>query len=314
VRTIGLFLGIIILSLVLSVCLVSAEENSSPVQQDRLQKIMSRGTIVIAVNTDLVSDFKFNNETPRSPESKCSEYQYPENQVSGYDVQIGSKIAEELGVDSCYVPTNSSELKNSKWGDKWDYYTDFYMTNDRLKWLYFTQPIFAVSSSFYIRANDTNISSISDLSGKTIGTYVQSAQTNYLNNNLSMVGTINENPIDNPTIVEYLADSDAIDDLLSGKIDAILIPDSDIQNSIANGTPIIALEPYAFTGYSGISVEKGDDDSSVAFVQKLNEIIQKLHNEGFFSDIYVKTYNKDFTKDAQNFDISSLNQFNKTQV
>ena len=307
-----IFLGILVILLVFSVSMVFADQNTSVVQQDRLQEILSRGTLVVAINTDLASDFKVNNETARDPDSKCSDLQYAENQVSGYDVQIGSQVAKELGVDSCYIPTNSSELKNTKWGDKWDYYTDFYMTNDRLKWLFFAQPIFAVSSSFYIRDNDTSVSNISDLSGKKIGAYVQSAQTSYLNNNLTMVGTVNDNPVKDPMVIEYAQDSDAINDLVSGKVDALLFPDTDMDNVIANGTPIVALKPYAFMGYSGIAVEKGDGNSTVSFVEKLNDIVQKMHTEGFLSSIYMKTYNHDLSKDAQSFDISSLHQFNES--
>lgn len=313
------FLGVMVVVLIFSATLVTADQNQSAqnisaTQHDKLQEILSRGTVVVAINTGLVDDFKINNETKRDPESKCSDLQLAENQVSGYDVEIGSRIAKELGVDSCYVPTNSEELKNTNWGDKWDIYPDFYMTNDRLQWLYFTQPLFAVPSSFYVRSNDTTISNISDLSEKKIGVYVQSAQANYLNNNLSMVGTINENPVKDPKIVEYVRDTEAINDLVSGKIDAILFPDTDMDNVIANGTPITVLKPYAFTGYSGIAIEKRDDKSTMQFAEKLNEIVQKMHRDGFLSSLYMKIYKHDFSTDAQSFDISSLHQFNESQV
>ena len=179
------------------------------------------------------------------------------------------------------------------------------MTNDRLKWLYFTQPIFSVPSAFYIRSNNTNVSSISRLSGMKIGVYVQSAQSNYLHNNLSMVGDVAENQVNNPEIIEYTRDADAINDLVSGKLDAILFPKTDMNNLIANGTPITELKPYAFRGYSGIAVEKGNGTYAVSFVEKLNGIIQKLHNNGFLSAIFIDEYNEDMTKDAKSFDISS---------
>ena len=57
---------------------------------------------------------------------------------------------------------------------------------------------------------------------------------------------------------------------------------------LQNGTPIVALKPYAFMGYSGIAVEKGDGNSTVSFVEKLNDIVQKMHTEGFLSSIYMK--------------------------
>ncbi|MDD1728613.1 MAG: transporter substrate-binding domain-containing protein [Methanospirillum sp.] len=313
----GLYLGLIVILLVFSATMVYAdssekEQNATGTQADRLAEITDRGTLVVAVNTDLVADFTIKNDTARDPESKCTDEQYAENQVSGYDVEIGSHIAEELGVDSCYVATNSEELKKGDWGDKWDYYTDFYMTDDRLKWLYFTQPIFSVASSFYIRSNNTNISSIDDLSGKKIGVYVQSAQLNYLNNNLSMIGDVTDNQVKNPTIVEYTGDPEAINDLVSGKLDAILFPQTDMKARIANGTPLTELKPYAFTGYSGIAVEKGNGTYAVSFVEKLNEIIQKMHSDGFLSALYLKEYNEDMTSDAKKFDISSLHQFNES--
>jgi len=312
-----MYVVLIVILLILSATMVYAdnsekEQGATGTQPDRLAEILDRGTLVVAINTDLASDFMINNETIRVPESKCSDQQYAENQVTGYDVEVGSHIAQELGVDSCYVPTQSDELNSGEWGDKWDYYTDFYMTNDRMKWLYFTQPIFSVASSFYIRSNNTNISSVSDLSGKKIGVYVQSAQSNYLNNNLSMVGDITDNQVKNPEVIEYFGYTAAINDLVSGNIDAILLPQTEMNNRIANGTPITELKPYAFTGYSGIAVEKGNGTYAVSFVEKLNEIIQKMHRDGIFSALFIKEYNEDMTSVAQKFDISSLHQFNES--
>ena len=71
----GLYLVMIVIFLIFSVTVVYAdrsekEQNITVTQPDRLQEILNRGTLVVAVNTDLAADFIINNGTKRDPKSK----------------------------------------------------------------------------------------------------------------------------------------------------------------------------------------------------------------------------------------------------
>lgn len=310
------FLGITLLLIILSSTLVFALEsgevtvtNTSP--HDKLSDILSRGRLVLVITQDLPAASKI-NDTERVPHTNCTDTQYTKNQVSGERIEIASRIAEELGVDACFVPADSDEIRNGSWDDKWDYFFGYYYTNERMKWLYFSQPLRASPSVFFIRSDNQNISSLKDLSEKTIGVQEKSTQGEYLKNTIDIHGDVTENPIINPKIVEYTSEPVMIDDLLTGKLDAVLIPELTMKSKRYNDTLVTQLDPYAFIGYSGPAVEKSNTTNPVPFVKKLNEIIQKLHKNGELSNLSMSYFHYDITKKAGEFDISSLNQFNES--
>lgn len=170
----------------------------------------------------------------------------------------------------------------------------------------------SISFCFFIRSDNKNITSLEDLSGKSTGTFIQSAQADYLRNIINIPGNVTKNPIKSPKIIEYRLETEPVDDLVSGKLDLVLLPLISLKNERYNATPVTQLMPYAFIGYSGPAVEKSNTTDPIPFVKRLNEIIQKLHKEGVLSNISMEYYNYDVTKEAVNLDISSLNRFNES--
>lgn len=286
---------------------VKSANTSSP---DKLSDILTNGRLVLAITNS--SGITIHNDTERDPQSHCIDDQYSADQLSGERRDFASKIADELGVDACFVMTDMNEIRKGNWSDKWDYFLEYYLTKERMKWLYFSQPVKASPSVFFIRSDNTNISELKDLSGKKIGVSGNSTQGNYLRNTIDMYGDITENPIKNPIIVEYSSVEEAIDDLVEGTIDAVLFPQITMKSGEFDETPVTQLEPYAFIGYSGPAVERSNSTDSMLFVKKLDEIIQKLHQNGYLSNLSMNYYGYDITKKAGEFDISSLNQFNES--
>lgn len=307
-------IGIVLIMIVSSTPLVFAmgtdgDNAQDNISHDTLQDIFSKGSLVLAVKPE---GYTVINGSVRDPNSHCTGIQYSANQLSGDLMDVNSRIAKELGVDSCFVTVTDEELQRGNWTDKWDYFLDFYMTDERMQWLYFAQPWASSNSVFFIRADNNDISTLKDLSGKRIGTYNQSAQMDYLNHNLSIPGIISENPINNPIIVGYSLEAEAMDDLMAGKIDAVLFPDYSVITNQSYSTWVKQLTPYAFIGFAGPAIAKSDARDPVPFVNRLNEIIRKLHNEGELSNISITYWDYDLTKDAAEFNLSSLHQFNES--
>lgn len=313
-----LSLGIALIMVFSSVSMVIAvqpEEQQSPntLKIDRLGEILSRGTLVVALNPDDEPLVRDGNVSDRDSGSKCTDLQYTRDQVSGFYVDVASGIARDLGVDSCFVIPEPDELDRGNWSEKWDLYPNYYITSERLNRLYFTQPIVSVPYVFYIRNNDRNITRLEDLSGKTIGaTYAQPVLAGYLNNSLSLPGNIPVNQVNNATIAEYDDESSAFGDLASGKLDALLLVESQGSAKIDDGVPISPLMPYAFIGYGGPSVEKGTGIDQVSFVRRMNDIIQTMHMNGELTRISMNYTGMDITRDAGTFNLTSLNQFNES--
>lgn len=290
-----------ILFILLSVTITTA---ASP---DRLDTILDRGSIIIAIEPLGAPYGSLVSGEERRSDTKCPGECYTENQLTGFDISLTGAIARRLGVDACYINPEYDSITKGNWS-AWDLYTGYYITNDRLHTLFFTRPIVSESSRFYIRNNETSITVPADLAGKNVGVGTLTAQLQYLKNMLDLPGMVNQNLVIDPVIKEYTDEYAALDALRSGSVDGILISELSGKDAIANGSPIIGLDPVAFTGYSGLSFLKASDGDAKSLVEKLDEIIADMHKSGELSKISNTYLGEDFTKGSGSFNVSSLNQ------
>ncbi len=291
----------IVLFILMSVAITTAAPS------DRLDTILDRGSIIIAIEPLGAPYGSLVSGEERRSGTHCPGDCYTENQLTGFDISLTGAIARRLGVEACYSNPEYASITNGNWSG-WDLYTGYYITNNRLQTLFFTRPILSESSRFYIRNNETSITGPADLTGKIVGVGNQTAQLQYLKNTLDIPGMVNQNLVIDPFIEEYTDEYDALNALISGSVDGILISELSGQDAIANGSPIMGLDPVAFTGYSGLSFLKASDGDAKSLVEKLDEIIADMHKTGELSKISTTYLGKDFTKESGSFNVSSLNQ------
>ncbi|MDD1728567.1 MAG: transporter substrate-binding domain-containing protein [Methanospirillum sp.] len=296
-----LLIGIVLVMLLFTTITTAA----SP---DRLDTIIERGSLIIAMEPVGAPYGSIVPGVERSSVTNCSGDCYTENQMTGFDIAVTSAIARKLGVEACYRTPAHDLVETRNWSG-WDLFTNYYITNDRLDDYYFTRPIVSESSRFYIRTNETEITGLSNLSGKIIGVGNASAQLNYLKNKLDIIGTVYENPVVDPVIKEYTDEYDALDALNDESVDAILISETTGEDAIANGTRIVGLNPAAFTGYGAYSLSKQSEGDAKQLVEKIDGILADMYTDGELSNLYQVYLGGEFTKDAESFNISTLNQF-----
>ena len=274
---------------------------------DRLDTIMDRGSLIIAIEPLGAPYGSIIQGAERSPGTNCPGDCYTANQMTGFDIAVTAEIARQLGLDACYINPDHDQIIGQNWSG-WDLYTSYYITNDRLRDYYFTKPTVSESSRFYTLADHTEITGPADLSGKIIGVGNATAQLQYLMNTLDIPGTVNKNQVTNPVIKEYADEYGVLDALLAGAVDGVLISESTGKEAIANGTPIIGLEPAPFTGYSGLAISKESQGDAKTLVKKLDGIISGMHADGELSNLSQRYLGRDLTRDAASFDLGSLNQ------
>ena len=68
------------------------------------------------------------------------------------------------------------------------------------------------------------------------------------------------------------ADAGALDALLAGSVDAVLISESTGKDAITTGSPIFGLDPVAFTGYYGLCLSKASSGDAKSLVAKLESL------------------------------------------
>lgn len=170
------------------------------------------------------------------------------------------------------------------------------ITKERIKSLSFTSPI-ANATHFYVkRKKDTSITSIKDLSGKTVGVQSGSALLGRLPELAAMLektgGKLGK-------VVEYTSYPEAYQDLALGRTDYVV-------NTIINLKALVAEKPEVFElgqavsgkSYPAWAIAK-DNTSLQAF---LNEFIAKQKESGKFYELQKKWFGEAFTDLPVSFD------------
>jgi len=279
---------------------------------DLLSAIQARGKLVTAVEPNYPPSSEIVPNANRTPGTRCSPSEYTLNEVKGFNVEITAEIARRLGVEPCYVMPPRSQTRSGNWADNWDLYPIHYITEERLKDYYFTQPTFTTPAAFFVYKNNTEFTHMSDLSGRRIGVCSGCVHELYLKGTLSFPGGTTNFAVKNATPVAYINEVLAIDDLSmggQGKIDAILTSQMTGRDAIRRGLPLRQLDDPAFFGYVAPAVDKKGSMDPETFVNKVSEVVQQMHKDGTLLNLSMKYFSADYTSEAERFNISALHQF-----
>jgi polar amino acid transport system substrate-binding protein len=162
------------------------------------------------------------------------------------------------------------------------------ITKERKKSLSFTSPIADATHYYVKRKDDTSITAIKDLNGKTVGVQAGSA----LLGRLPELGAVLEKDGGKlGKVVEYTSYPEAYQDLALGRLDYVV-------NTIINLKTLVAEKPKVFEigqavsgkSFPGWAVNK-DSPELLAF---LNEFIAKEKASGRFAELQTKWFGQAF--------------------
>ncbi len=185
----------------------------------------------------------------------------------GYDIDLGNRIASELGVEA--------EFKNIPWDNLFDALLNnevdivisaVTITDERKLTYDFSDPYINAGQVIITQRSNSDINSVADLAGKKIA--VQADTTNedqarqYTREDL---------------VLRYDNFIDATQALIEGKADAIF---SDLTNAkgIIEENPTLKIAGPPFTSeFYGIVFRQNEED----LVEKINNILDKLRQQGY---------------------------------
>jgi polar amino acid transport system substrate-binding protein len=148
-----------------------------------------------------------------------------------------------------------------------------------------------------VHADNQDIATPADASGKTIGVGVATTYENYLKQDL-VIDAEGAPPFDyqiaDANIRTYDTDLLALDDLRLGdgaRLDAALTALPTILEAIDNGYPIKVVGDPVFLEPLSVAIDKGDPE----FGAKIAEIITAMRDDGTLSELSMKWYGADLT-------------------
>lgn len=260
-------------------------------EQDLLASVLDKG--VLRVSTD----------PAYPPQSFLNE---DTNEYEGFDIDVATEIAKRLGVDIAWEAPAWDTIISGNWSGRWDISVgSMTITPERAEVLYFTPPYYFTPAGIAVHADNTSISGAEALSGKKIGVCGGCTYDLYLQGNLVIAtdesGTAQEIPsvVTDPEIVTYDTDSTAIQDLTLGdgrRLDAVISALPTLQAAIDKGKPIKVVGDPVFYEPLSVAIDRSSQLDATSLVDRISEIVEEMHADGTLSDLSLKWYGADLTK------------------
>ncbi|MFQ3549932.1 MAG: transporter substrate-binding domain-containing protein [Armatimonadota bacterium] len=205
------------------------------------------------------------------------EYIDSKGNPAGFNVDLTLALAEVMDFEVKIVPGTWNELFNKFNENKLDFLSGTFITEERKKIYNFSEPVFVISQSIFVRKDNDDIKSLDDLDGKKI----------IVQKSVAHIKTLTDMGFgDNLILVD--TEPDAIRLLASGKHDCaiisrisglIYIKQHRITNLKTVGKSVFQYE-YAYI------VKKDNIDT----LEKINEGLRILRQTGEYERIYNKWF------------------------
>ncbi|MEZ5809879.1 MAG: transporter substrate-binding domain-containing protein [Rhizobiaceae bacterium] len=235
------------------------------------------------------------------PEYPPQSFLNDNNEMDGFDVDVGKEIARRMGVELKIVTPAWEVITAGGWSGRWDMSVgSMTPTKARAEVLSFPAVYYYTPASFAVHA-DSAMASLEDLNGKVIGSCGGCTYDAYLNKDLSIDAEgvpPFEYQVTAGEIKTYETDTNAFDDLRLGegvRIDAVFSALPTIQEAIKNGYPMKTIGNPAFYEPLAVATDKGDAE----FDAKIAEVVGAMHADGTLKALSEKWYGADLTSVAQ---------------
>lgn len=201
-----------------------------------------------------------------------------EGEPEGFAVDVIREIARLLNRDIRFVvKENWSEAFDALRSGEADLIPNQGVTEDRKQWFDFTSPVETFPVRIFVRSASNGIREMADLKGKNVGVIRLNVGETLLSGKSGI----------NVMVYEHL--KDALYDLLSGHLDAIVFPEPVLRRMARQARleeRITAVGPPLIEIKRAISVRKGDKN----LLDSLNSAVKRFVGSPAYEKIYKRWY------------------------
>lgn len=204
------------------------------------------------------------------------------NEIVGFDIDYARAAAEKMGTEVKFQPidwkTKEAELSSGRIDLIWNGYT---ITDERKEKVLFTKP-YLKNAQVVVTLADSKLTKLDDLEGKVVG--LQSLS--------SAADALNASPVKEKvkTVTEFSDNVQALSDLKSGRLDAVIIDEIVINYYMTKEKESFkVLEESLAPEEYGIGVKKGNEE----LLNKLQKALDELNEDGTAAEISKKWFGED---------------------
>ncbi|OYR15943.1 ABC transporter substrate-binding protein [Brucella thiophenivorans] len=245
---------------------IAASFSTAPVQADELEKLKESGEMRIAMSGQY-PPFSFTNE---------------QNEVVGFDVAIGSAIADKVGVKPKIVTTPFDGIIAGLLAKKYDaVVASMTITPEREKAVDFVGPYYHAGRTIVVK-DSSPVQKLEELNGKTVGVTMGDSHEKWA----KAQGDL--------TVRTYKGLPEMLIDLDAGRLDALVMDSIPVMIAVKEtGQKVRILETPNIEGARealGIAIRKNNPELKAAMQKALDEMLadgsyEKISMEWIGSDI-----------------------------
>ncbi|NJD27123.1 MAG: transporter substrate-binding domain-containing protein [Chloroflexi bacterium] len=260
-----------------------SEAPATPITGGLLDKVMTAGKIVIST------------DPAYPPQSE----QKPDGSYEGFDIDVATELANRLGVDIEWATPPWEAITAGGWGGRWDISVgSMTITPERLEVVDFTVPYYFTPAQM-AASTESGITTLEGMAGQTICAGEGTTYFHWLQGNLDFgPGGKPAPPPAGVTAVTLPTDRDCALAWQSGRFDFAgwVSAEPTIDEAIADGLPLVKVGDPVYSEPLAVAADKSGPDPSdlLAF---LSDEITKMHADGTLSQLSIKWYGEDITKD-----------------
>jgi polar amino acid transport system substrate-binding protein len=249
---------------------------------DLLAEICEKGTLTVSTDAAYPPQSSLNEQT---------------GEFEGFDIDVATEIAKRLGVDVAWEVPSWDVITAGSWNGRWDTTVgSMTPTNDRQEVLYFTQPYNYTPAVAVVGADNEDVSDLTtDLDGKTIGVCAGCTYDQYLTKDLAIEGYEFDFVVDDAKVSGYDTDTTALEDLVNGRLDAVITSVTTAQGYIDAGNPVQIVGDPLFYEPLSVGFDKSADPSSESLYEAVDAIVAEMHEDGTLTGLSEEWYGLDLT-------------------
>lgn len=234
-----------------------------------LARVKDAGKFVIGLN-DAYPPMEFRDEN---------------NNIVGFDIDLGNEIAKKLGVKLEIVTTDFNGILLALQSKKFDaIISGMSITDERKKAIAFSEPYVMGGQVIAVKSGNNSIKTLNDLKGKTIGCQLGTTGQNAAEKNLK----------DIKELKKYQDITQAFSELSVGRIDAVIM-DAQVGGYYISKKPgeFVVLDEAVNEEPMGIGYRKEDKELR----DEVQKILDELKKDGTLSKLSVKWFGYDAYKE-----------------
>jgi polar amino acid transport system substrate-binding protein len=262
-----------------------ASATTAATEGDLLSAIEEEGVLTVSTDPAYPPQSSLNEET--------QEYE-------GFDIDVATAIAEAIGVEVAWEAPAWETIIAGNWNDRWDLSVgSMTITPEREEVLHFSTPYYYTPAVIVVGADDDSISDLTtDLDGQTIGVCGGCTYDSYLQGNLEIPGESFEFVIDDAEIVTTDTDTTAVEQLVQGRVAAVMTSATVAQGAIDAGLPVKIVGDPLFYEPLAAAIDASAELNTDSFVARVSEIIEGMHEDGSLSELSNQWFGLDLTTTA----------------